>query len=71
MTETSSSTAEGLALGLYIEPFSRGTAMTPYVIGLFDYTFNSYSSRLLQTMSGLLSALLWDLRETYRDVHLP
>ena len=58
MTGTSSSTADRLALGLCIELFSRGTASTPYVLGLFDHTFDLYLSRLPQMTSGLLSASL-------------
>ena len=61
MTETSSSMAERLTLGLCIEPLSRGTGLTLYVLGLFDHAFDLYSSRLLQMTIGLLSALLWDL----------
>ena len=54
--------AEQLTLGLCIEPFSRGMALTLYVLNLFDHAFDLYSSRLLQMTIGLLSALLWDFR---------
>lgn len=68
--------AEQLTLGLCIEPFSRGMALTPYVLSLFDHAFDLYSSRLLQMTIGLLSALLWDFRRLIfptnrRGVHLP
>lgn len=61
--------ADRSALGACIELFSRETASTPYVIGLLDRAFDLHLSRLLQTTSGRLSALLWDFPSTLQEIH--